>query len=517
MKIVSSSQMKQLDKIAMGEYSIPGIVLMENAGLKVFYEVLKVIEKKENKKVLVVCGRGNNGGDGFVVARHLLNAGIPVKVFLVGDPSGISGDAKINYEILRKLNMDIEVIGDDESLQNLSREIQTCSLIVDAIFGTGIVRKIEGLIEEVIHMINESQKEVMAIDIPSGVSGEDGSIYGTAIKANKTIMIQLPKIGNINYPGAGYGGQTILKDIGIPEEAMNQIEIHTHLITKSQVRDILPIRKQDTHKGDYGKAFIVAGSIGMTGAAMLICGAALKSGAGLLKIAIPQSLDTIIETKLTEAITVPLPELKKGTVGISDIDKILDMMTQADVIAIGPGSGKNRGLEEVIRNIIEHATIPIVLDADALNALSKRKEILSQFKTPVVMTPHVGEMARLTGLDTAYINTNRIKVATEFAKRWHAMIVLKGARTVIADPSGEIYLNQTGNPGMATAGSGDVLTGIVTSFIAQGIEPMKAAIAAVYIHGMAGDRAVHHLGEYGLMAGDIVREVPFTIKEIIGR
>lgn len=517
MKVVDGIQMKRLDQKALEEYRIPGIILMEQAGMAVADEVLKEIQRQENNKVMIICGLGNNGGDGFVTARHLFQRGIAVKVRIIGDVARVTGDTKTNYDILRKLKLDIKMLLDLQDIEKLSTEVDHCSIIVDAICGTGLNRDMSGLWKELIHTMNRSDKYILSIDIPSGVSAGTGNILGNAVRANKTVVLQLPKVGNINYPGAEYSQTMVIKDIGIPKEIIEQDNLNIHLITEEMIKSILPRRKNDTHKGNYGKAYIVAGSTGMTGAAMLTCEAVLRSGAGLLKVAIPQSLNSIMETRLIEAITVPLPELKKGVVGISDIEKIIKTMKESNVIAIGPGSGQTRELEEVLRNICEEATIPMVLDADALNSLAHRLDILNLLKTTAVLTPHIGEMARLTNLPIEEIQRNKIQIAIEFAKKWKVILILKGARTVVASPEGKIFINTTGNPGMATAGSGDVLTGIITGFLAQGVQPFDAAIAAVYIHGTAGDRAANRMGEYGLMAGDIVLELPLAIKEIVGK
>jgi NAD(P)H-hydrate epimerase len=517
MKVVDGIQMKKLDQRAMEEYKIPGIILMEQAGMAVTEEVLKELQQHENKKVTIICGIGNNGGDGFVTARCLFQRGIAVKVRIIGDIAKVTGDTKTNYDILRKLKLDIKMLLSFQDIQNLADEVARGSIIVDAIFGTGLNRDMDGLWKELIHVINESNKYVVSIDIPSGISAGTGNILGNAVRANKTVVMQVPKVGNIHFPGAEYSKEMVIKDIGIPEEIIEVDSLNMNLITEEMIKKILPRRRNDTHKGNYGKAYIVAGSTGMTGAAMLTCEAVLRSGAGLLKVAIPQSLNSIMETRLIEAITVPLPELKKGVVGISDIEKIIKTMKESNVIAIGPGSGQTRELEEVLRNICEEATIPIVLDADALNSLAHRLDILNLLKTTAVLTPHIGEMARLTNMSIEDIQRDKIQVAMEFAKKWKVILILKGARTVVASPEGKLFINITGNPGMATAGSGDVLTGIITGFLAQGIQPLEAALAAVYIHGTAGDRAANRIGEYGLMAGDIIRELPYAIKEIVGK
>lgn len=509
--------MKDLDRRAIQQYGIPSIVLMENAGIAVFEEIMKSLEHLQNRKVAVICGRGNNGGDGFVAARHLMQHGIEVKVYIAGNPSVIGGDAKTNFEIINRLEMPIEILSSKEKINLLAEEIQQYSLIVDAIFGIGLDRNVDDFITAVIETINKSQKMVISVDIPSGINAMNGQISRAAVEAEKTVVFQLPKVGNINYPGAAYTGEMLVKHIGIPQKAIQEIEPEAYLVTREWVQKILPKRNLDSHKGIYGSVYIVAGSTGMTGAAMLTCEAVLRSGAGLVKIAIPQSLNNIMEIRLTEAITVPLPELKKGVVGISDIDKIIKTIGRSNAIAVGPGSGQSRELEEVLRNLFENSEVPIVLDADALNSLSHRIELLNFLKGPAVLTPHTGEMSRLTQITVEDIERNRIEVARDFAQKWKVILVLKGARTVIASPSGKVYVNKTGNPGMATAGSGDVLTGIITGFIAQGIEPVNAAIAACYIHGLAGDKAAEKIGEYGMMAGDIVSHLPVALKEVIGR
>jgi hydroxyethylthiazole kinase-like uncharacterized protein yjeF len=517
MKIVNAAQMKKIDHTAINEYNIPGIILMENAGLSVLEEVLESLRSKENQKVAIVCGRGNNGGDGYVVARHLFNRGVDVEVFIIGSPEKIMGDAGINYNILRKLDVKISYLLKDEDLNRFRDSLAQCDIIVDSIFGTGLTRDVDELFKKVIHIMNGAQKGIISIDIPSGVGADDGRIYGAAIKANKTITFQLPKIGNYNYPGAEYTGELKIKDIGIPKEIIDKMDLKVNLITKEKIKSLLSLRKNDTHKGSYGKVCMIAGSLGMSGAAILACKSALRSGAGLLKIAIPQSINYILESVAVEAITVPLAESKKGAIESDSIKKIIELIKSSSVTAIGPGSGQSEAFKEILTTVLKHSAKPIVLDADALNVLAKNMELFDLLSVPAVMSPHVAEMSRLTGKNIEYINNNRIDVALEFAQKRNITVVLKGARTVVAGPRGEIFINQTGNPGMSTAGSGDVLTGVITGLIAQGIEPTQAAIAGVYIHGYAGDMAAERLGEYGLLAGDVLDEVPLAIKKLVCR
>ncbi|WP_053955313.1 NAD(P)H-hydrate dehydratase [Inediibacterium massiliense] len=513
MKVVRGDEMKKLDRMAMDEFLIPSMILMENAGIAVCEEILKNI--KENEEIVIVCGVGNNGGDGFVVARHLFHRGIPTKVCIIGAVEKFSQDAKMNYHILQKLNIPIHIIQKD--LKKFVNILEKSHMIIDAIFGTGLSREIDCFTKKVIQTMNDLKKKVVSIDIPSGIGANDGKIYGEAIRANQTIVLELPKIGNLLYPGAEYTGELKIKKIGIPKDTFSKISLNVNLITKEIVKKILPIRKKDTYKGDYGKVYILAGSAGMTGAGILSCKAALRSGAGLLKIPISESLNTIMETKLVEGITIPLHEYKKGILGINDIVKIVKIIEESNVIAMGPGSGNNREIEELLRNILENTKKPIVLDADAINGLANRKEFIKLIEGHVVLTPHMGEMSRLIGLDIEYIKKHPIEVVLEYAVKWNVVIVLKGARTIVGNPKKEIYINRTGNPGMAKAGSGDVLTGIITGFISQGIDLFHAAIAAVYIHGRAGDLAAQKLGEYGMLASDMINEIPVAIKEVVGR
>ncbi|SNS75936.1 NAD(P)H-hydrate epimerase [Anaerovirgula multivorans] len=509
MKIFSNEEMKNLDRIAIEEYKIPGIILMENAGIAVVKEIVKSLEIKENKRVAILCGLGNNGGDGFVIARHLISYGLGVDTYVIGNTSSIKGDAKINYEILVHLKASITTIKDEEDLAMLEDSLEKCGILVDGILGTGLQRPIEGVIKEVIAIVNKSKKEIIAIDIPSGINGDDGEVYGEAVKANKTITFQLPKIGNILYPGSDYCGKLLIENIGIPKNAIDAIEAKISLITEKMVQALLPKRYSDTHKGSYGKALIIAGSFGMTGAAILASKAALRSGAGIVKTAVPKELSVIIENQLIEAITVSLEELWN-----QDNQQAFRLKGE-DAIAIGPGSGRAEAFKKLLEAVVEEATVPVVIDADGLNLLAENIDILKSLKAPCIITPHPGEMARLTGLSIDEINRNRIDVARGFSLKWKVITLLKGARTIISDEKGNVYINSTGNPGMATAGSGDVLTGMITGLLAQGISPLEATITAAYLHGKAGDRTAEKYGQYSMLAGDILEEIPYGIKELL--
>lgn len=507
MRILNNSEMKELDKKAMEEYKIPGIVLMENAGIAVVDEVVSSIKAKDRKDVAIFCGIGNNGGDGLVVARYLINREISVDTYIVGNPNLYKGDAKINYEILLSMEASLYTLEKERDLSELDGVINKYSIIVDGIFGTGLHRPIEGIAKKVIDIINNSEKEIISIDIPSGINGDNGQVYGTAVKANKTVTFQLPKIGNILYPGQSYCGELLIKSIGIPKKAVENIEERVCLITEDRVKRNLTKRYGDTHKGTYGKALIIGGSTGMTGAVILASKAALRSGAGIVKAAVPKSINDIIESQFIEGITTPVEGLwneSQQTCGLLD----------EDAIAIGPGAGKNKDFRGLLASVIENALVPIVIDADGLNALAEDMSLLKALKAPCILTPHPGEMARITGLSIEEINRNRINIARDLSLKWKVITLLKGARTIISDESGRIYVNNTGNPGMATAGSGDVLTGMIVGLLAQGLSPLTATITATYLHGKAGDRAAKRYGQYSLLAGDILKEIPNTIKRM---
>ncbi len=512
MKIVTNEQMMQLDELAVSKYGIPGVVLMENAGTNIVFEVMAMNPSKQ--RVHLFCGMGNNGGDGFVAARHLSNNGFPVTVYVVGKLSDLKGDSYLNYQVIKKMQLNIEIISDGGGINKMEKNIRPTDMIVDALIGTGLNREVTGIYGEVIDSINRNPAIVLSVDIPSGVDANNGRVLGRAIEADKTVTFALPKIGNILFPGAKYQGELLIKKISIPDGVLDDLQIQTNLITRADVMPMLKTRERDTHKGTYGKANLIAGSFGMTGAAILAARACLRSGAGLLKLYIPESLNTIITTSIPEVVTVPLTEMRKGVIAINQLDRIVEDAKKATVTAVGPGCGDTSELLELIRRLLRDLEIPIILDADGLNALSRDIDLLNRKKSTVIITPHPGEMSRLTGLGIKEINEEPMRVAKEFAKEFDVICILKGSRTVIATPSGELFINASGNPGMATAGSGDVLTGILTSLIAQGIQPIEASMLAVYLHGVSGDLMAEKRGEYSLIASDIVEGLTTTMREM---
>jgi len=509
MLLVTPEQMSKIDKFSIEVLGIPGIVLMENAALKVVEEILKMLDGKvSGTKIVILAGKGNNGGDALAVARHLYNKGAKTSVFILSEKDKIRGDAAINLGILDKIGVQCKATIEPAMVETLKSELLEADLVVDGIFGTGINGEIVGLTAEIINIVNQFSKRIISIDIPSGVNGESGKVMGTCIRASRTVTFGLPKIGLVIHPGCEYTGELVIADIGFPSKAIEQIDINTYMLDEGIVSAVLPLRHKNTNKSDYGRVLIITGSTGMTGSGSLAAKSALRSGAGLVYLGVPETLVHLYGTGALEAITLPLEDCGVGSLSSICIEQIKKIICGKDVIAVGPGLSVNNDIFEVIEYIISTSEAPLVLDADALNAVSGDVSVLRKLKAEAVITPHPGEMSRLTGLSIKDIQENRIEVARDFARKWKVITVLKGSRTVIADPDGTVYINTTGNPGMATAGSGDVLTGIIAALIGQGIKPQSAAVAGVYIHGLAGDLAASESGELSLIAGDITNHLP---------
>lgn len=514
MKVANCSQMKNIDRTAIDEIGIPGIVLMENAALKVVEEIKGTLGEIGYKSIVIFCGKGNNGGDGFAIARHLRNMGANVLVILLADENEIKGDALINFKIIRQLSIKIAQVYNRTALEEIAASLYMCDLVVDAIFGTGIKGKITGIADDIIQLINFSGRYVISVDIPSGINGDDGRICGICVNADKTVTFVLPKIGLLNFPAADYVGELVIADISIPHSIIQAQNININTIGREDIKALLPLRKNDSNKGDYGKIVVVAGSTGMTGAAALAATAALRSGSGLVTVGIPKSLNMLMEVKLTEAMSLPLEDDGKGVLSQSCTSQILEKMCKTDVLVFGPGLTNEPSVSDILADILKKADIPIIIDADGINALAKNINILKECNCPVVITPHPGEMSRLTGLDIRHIQSDRIEVAQKFAQEWQVTVVLKGARTIIACPTGETFINTTGNPGMATGGTGDVLSGLIASLIGQGLDINRAAMMGVYIHGFAADLEVGQKGQHGLIATDIVEALPMAFYEL---
>ena len=506
MKVVTREEMRKIDNKAIKALGIPSLLLMERAGKRVAEEALKMLKDVQTKKVVIFAGGGNNGGDGYVAGRYLLLNDIAVKTIIVSNPR--QTDAKTNLDFLRKLG---RRAGFSNGIKNLKGELSSCGLILDAILGTGTKGKLKEPLPGLIRLINKSGKPVISIDVPTGLCADTGRILGSCVKAARTVTMALPKLGLLLFPGADYTGKLTVADIGIPQALLDSSVLKISLPEPASIHSFLPQRPANSHKGSFGHVLVIAGSAGYTGAAALTSQGALRAGAGLVTLGIPKSLNRIMEAKLTEVITRPLPETSGAALHTDAIDAVLEMLDKADVLAIGPGLGLDAETISLIRKLIPMVKKPVVLDADGLNALRGNISILGRLPNCVI-TPHPGELSRLLKRPISEIQSDRVGIAREVAEELKITVVLKGARTVIANPRGYVFINPTGNSGMATAGSGDVLTGMLASFIGQGLNPTNASVVSVYLHGLAGDIAAREKGEACLLASDIVEYLPQAMR-----
>lgn len=516
MRIVTAAEMKALDTAAIEDYGISGLVLMENAGRQVVDLIRRVTGDVRGRIVAVFTGKGNNGGDGYVAARHLLNMGAEVKVLSLVNTGEITGDAAVNFEIWRKMGQKVYTVNQGDGSNIVRLALLNTDLIVDAVYGTGFKGKMSEKAGRIVEVLNKSGKPIVAVDVPSGLEADTGRVNGPCVRANYTVTFGLPKLGMFLEPGADYTGEITVADISLPGVLIEKAAPQRYLITGDYVKDWLPSRPSLAHKGNFGRVLIVAGSRGMTGAASLAGEAAIRSGAGLVTVAVPETLHNIMEEKLTEVMTVPLPDDGNGSLSREAGKKILALLDDMDVLAIGPGLSQSPGVITLVRELLPSLKIPCVLDADALNALAGETAIFNELKAPVVITPHPGEMARLMGIKPKNVQEDRIGNAVKAAADWKVVTLLKGARTVVATPDGVVYINSTGNAGMATGGSGDVLTGMIASLIAQGMKPARAAAAGAYLHGLAGDQAASDKGMMGLIASDIISALPAVTRGLAG-
>ena len=522
MKIVTAQEMQLLDKRSIEEYGIPGLILMENAGLAVLREMVRRYGPLAGKTVTVIAGKGNNGGDGLVIARHLHQRGIRVIVFLLGQKEKVQGDARVNLLIYEKIGGELRALPSPEAatpdIEALRFAINQSDIIVDAIFGTGLtdIRLDQSgkIFLQVISLINDSAKPVVAVDIPSGISSDTGEILGTAVKADLTVTFGLPKRGHFLYPGASYRGKLKIVDIGIPAGLVRETPCPVNLLVPQEIKEGLPYRPVDAHKGKFGHALVIAGSVGKTGAAAMAALSALRVGAGLVTLATPSSLNPIMEQKLTEAMTVPLPETTAQTLSLGAEKALLDLAHDKSVVIIGPGLSTHLETQELVRRLLSAFRLPIVLDADGINALIGHNDLLGHASAKIVFTPHPGELARLLGITSQKVQSDRLGISQSFARRNNLWLILKGAHTVLADPQGSLFINSTGNEGMATGGTGDVLAGILGGLISQGLDPLQASKVGIYLHGMAGDLAASQKGTMGMIAGDVIECIPLAIQKI---
>ena len=505
MKLVTAQEMGAIDKLTTDEYLVPGLLLMDSAAQAVAMLAREKLAAGGGSKVVVFAGGGNNGGDGFGAARWLSDLGASVRVFFTGkELAKVSGDAKQELDMLMKAGGRVESLLSEDDFLLAELAAQRADLILDAIMGTGFHGELKGTALRACELINASGARVLAVDVPTGVNADTGACAEAAVVADWTVTMTLVKTGLLLYPGAQKCGSIYVAAIGTPLKLLDAYPSQKYRLTDAIIASLLPVREPYAHKGDAGRVLILAGSIGFTGAAALCAHAAVKTGAGLVTLCTPLSSRDILAVKLTEVMVHGLLERMPGVLGSGSVSDIIKRAQGADVLAIGPGLGLSDSTQQSVREILAKVEAPAVIDADALTALAGHTDILTAMPLPKVLTPHPGEMARLTGLSVEEINLDRLGVARACAEKWQAVVVLKGAPTVVATPDGTVYVNSTGSSALATGGSGDVLTGMIAALIAQGITVQEAALCGVYLHGLAGVRASRGIG---LAAGEIAAQI----------
>ncbi len=516
MKLATPDEIRQIDRAAAESYGVSGLALMENAGAAVARVAFRVAARATRTElccrggqarsvsVCILAGRGNNGGDGFAAARHLAGYGPRVSVYVVGEPSAVSGDARTNLDAMVKSGIGLVPLLSEAAWNAARADLVASDVIIDAVLGTGARGAPSPEAARAISLMNESPAPIVAVDVPSGVDALTGAVFGECVNARVTVTLALAKTGLLTYPGASCVGRVVLDGIGMPPALLESSGIKAHLTTPDDVRAALPVRRPDAHKGDSGRVLIVAGSLGMSGAPSLAAMGALRSGAGLVHLSVPAVIAGEVSARHAEVMTHPAPE--------EDLPAILEMAATCQAVVVGPGMSCCERTSGIVDAMIAELRAPLVLDADAVNVLAGRAQALRQAKAPVVLTPHPGELGRLLGVGPDEINRDRLGWARRAALETGATVVLKGARTVIADETGQAYVNPTGNSGMATAGMGDVLAGVVGSLCAAGLSGLAAGYCSAYIHGLAGDFAARERGLDGMVAGDVLAHIPESFR-----
>lgn len=492
MRLALALQMRQLDDRAQSEWQLSGDLLMERAALAAAREMKRIVKGKLSK-VIICCGKGNNGGDGLALARILQADGSNITAVLLYPREEYRGLAALNLERAEKFGVRVASWS-----ENTASELKDADVIVDAILGTGTFGAPREPLPRVIEAINRANRPVLALDIPSGIDADTGNVPGTAVKAHMTVTFGLAKPGLYIYPGAEYAGEVVIDHIGFPEALIEDEQLFIHCLTVADVQKMLPRREPTAHKGTNGHLLVIGGAPGMYGAPALAALGALRTGSGLVTVAVDDLARFVDKPRETMAV---------------ELEDALQRLDDYRAVVVGPGLGAESGLE-VMKAVVASANRPLVIDADGLNALAQNMELMKEIRVPAVLTPHPGEMARLTGLETRAIQKDRLNVARSYAEKWQKIVVLKGARTVIALPDGRIYLNLTGNSGMATAGMGDVLAGMIGSLMAQGLPAETAAVLGPYLHGLAGDLAAGQRGPVGIVAGDVISGIPEVYKKV---
>ncbi|MDY6830408.1 MAG: NAD(P)H-hydrate dehydratase [Thermodesulfobacteriota bacterium] len=514
MYLACAEEMRQMDRTTIESFGIPGRVLMENAGRGATGWLLETLPDTLERRIAVIAGRGNNGGDGFVMARYLAQRGAEVTVFLLAEESKVSGDAKANLDLLSALNVPVICIPDEKSFARKKTTLSHRHLFIDALLGTGLKFEVKGLFAKAIDFMNRSGRPVFAVDMPSGLDSDTGQPRGACVKATATATFGFAKPGQVLFPGAAFTGKLGVVDIGIPPFVADEADSRRWLLTPAIAAGYLRPRMPDAHKGSAGHLLAVAGSAGKTGAAAMVGIAAMRSGAGLVTLAVPAGINAIVESLATEVMTLPVGNTGCRMFDETCMDSILEQTTGKKALAIGPGMGTGPAAESMLRGLIEKTGLPMVIDADGLTCLADDPGMLSFVRNRAVLTPHPGEMGRLCGTTADQVQNDRIRCARDFARTHQIHLVLKGAGTVIAHPDGTVFVNRTGNPGMASGGMGDVLTGVIAGLVCQGYDIGIAARLGVFLHGLAGDIAAESGGKTGLLASDVSSTLPRALQTL---
>ena len=504
MKISKVSEMRALDRTAIEQFGIAEELLMENAGQAVYFVILNEFGIS-GRTFVVFCGTGNNGGDGLVVARKIHSNGGAVKVFILGDPAKFKGVAKLNLDIVSRLPIEIQQV---QSLEMIRADVAHCDAIVDAIFGTGLMRDVGGLYREAIDLINRSGRPVFSVDIPSGVSGDTGQVMGIAVKADYTVTFGLPKVGNMLFPGYELGGKLYVSHISFPPSMYDADSLKVEINHPPQ----LSPRAQAGHKGDFGQVLFIAGAASYFGAPYFSALSFLKAGGGYSRLAAPASITPFIATKGSEIVFIPQRETQAGSIALQNKRALLEVVERMDMVVLGPGLSLDEETQQLARELAQEIDRPLLIDGDGITALCKDLQIIKERRAETILTPHLGEMSRITRINVRDIDVNKIEVLQQTARELDAIVVLKGAHSLIGYPDERVFINMSGNSGMATAGSGDVLTGTIAATFGLGLSVPDAVRKGVFIHGLSGDLAALDKGEDGMTAQDILDHLPLAVK-----
>jgi NAD(P)H-hydrate epimerase len=508
MKVCNVKEIRELDRRTIEEYGVPAEILMENAG-EAAYNVIRKECGIDGKRFAVFCGPGNNGGDGFVVARHLHAAGADVRVFILADRSKYRGEARKNLDILSKFPV---AIMDVKSARQLTTTLRATDIVIDALLGTGIDRPVEGIMRQAIDAVNKSGRKVFAIDIPSGVNGDNGQIMGKAVKVNCTITFGLPKVGNLLYPGYGQGGKLFISHLSYPRPLSTAPELAVELAPPIP----LPERQADTNKFSYGPVLVIAGAANYFWAPHASAYSFLKAGGGYVFLACPESITASVAKKGREVVIQPMRETDTGSIALSNKKRLLELAQRMRMVVMGPGLSLDEETQQLARELAAEIDKPLLIDGDGITAIAKDREIVTRRKAPTVLTPHTGEMGRITGKDRTEIENNRIEVLQQTATILNSYIVLKGPHSLIGCPDGRVFINVSGatggRAGMATAGSGDVLNGTIAAMYCLGFNLEEAARTGVFVHGLSGDLGANKKGADGMTAQDILDTLPEAVR-----